>query len=140
MPANPTRRRRVNTTPRTAASAATTIRTPVSSAALSFWPNVRIAKCLSHSGEASTAAPPTAMTGDASGLVNPASSSATPSATPAASNPAAAPASRADGVLTISALMPVLRRRAPDGLVPTPRGMLALAGPGAYRRSEPVRP
>ena len=61
---------------------------PISSAGLSFVPNVSIANSLTNGGAASMSRSPTSSTGDRQVRLSPASSSATPRATPAVTSPA----------------------------------------------------
>ena len=79
----PRRGRRQEAAPTAATAIVSTTPIPIRSASLSCSPNVRIAKDFSHSGLASTAAPPTARMGEDPGPKRAASSSAVPSATPA---------------------------------------------------------
>ena len=60
---------------------------PISSAGLSFVPNVSIANSLTNGGAASISRSPTSSTGERQARLSPASSSATPSATPAVDEP-----------------------------------------------------
>ena len=91
-PAIPIRGRLTDTTPSAIDSSPSTVPIPTRSASLSCDPNVRIAKLLSHSGEASIADWPTVTIGDASGFTIPARSCATPIATPPQTTPIATPA------------------------------------------------
>src|SRR5262245_54493910 len=88
------------TTP-TAIEITASVRTmPINSARLSLDPNVRIANAASHSGVASIAAWPTAITGEASGVVTAATRCPTAIATPVTNRPVTAPTAargRTDG-------------------------------------------
>ena len=96
-PTMPRRGRRTDAAPRTATTIVSTTPIPIRRTTLSCSPNVLIANDFSHSGLASTAAPPTATIGEEPGPKKAARSSAVPSATMAASTPIAAPTDRPAG-------------------------------------------
>ena len=104
----PTARRgcRTDAAPTIATAMPSTMPIPIRRTRLSCSPNVRIAKDLSHSGVASTAAPPTATIGEDPGPKTAESSSAVPSATPAASTPIVAPTPRRISDVACSASTP----------------------------------
>ena len=91
MATTPTRGRRSATIPRTTAAITRSVSIPVTSANLSFEPNVRMAKLFNHSGVASIAALPTARIGDEDPPITPAASWATPIATAPLSSPIVPP-------------------------------------------------
>ncbi len=86
-PATAGRRRATSDSP--TPSRARITRVPTTSAALSFFPKVSMAKSLTPGGTLSITSPPTATTGDPASATIPPTSSPTATPTPAASRPAA---------------------------------------------------
>ena len=110
-PANPMESRRIASTPTTMEYRNTTTSTPPSSTVLSAVPKVEVAQSFTASGVRSIAASPTATTGEAAGMVNPAKSCPMPMAAPAASRPHTAPHHRGKPVLEVMHVWSVAIRR-----------------------------